>query len=111
MPVRDHIPVLIPINQLHDGRRLYSNLNGPGKNHLLSTNGKYSLVMQSDGNLCVDRLNLDGKGKNKNLWGAKVRNKAQEGPFSLSLQQDGNLCVYNQEEGLIWSSKTDGLAK
>ena len=106
-------------DQLNFGGRLYSNLNGPGKNHLLSKNGKYCMEMQSDGNLCVDRLNLDGKGKNKLrgqgrkdlLWGIGIRNKAKQGPFYIDMQKDGNLVVYNTFHKCMWSSKSDGRSE
>jgi len=52
---------------------------------LISPNGQFQLLMQSDGNLCV-------YGPNGWIWGTQVT--APGGQFFAIMQSDGNFCVY-----------------
>ena len=69
---------------------------------LISDNGKYKLVIQTDGNLCI----YDG---NNNIW---CSNSAQgNNNYFLTMQTDGNLSVYrgkgpSDNQGNVWNSNT-----
>jgi surface antigen len=67
--------------------------------YLLSNDGRYALLMQSDGNLV-----LYGPGFHV-LW---TSGTAGQGPSFLTLQPDGNLVLYNAAGAAIWNSKTSG---
>eukprot|EP01084_Bolivina_argentea_P183318 316354_1 len=67
---------------------------------LLSSNGEYALLLQSDGNLVVySTMN------NEALW----ESHTNDGVI-LYYELDGNLVLYNSQtiETNVWSSKTDG---
>lgn len=68
---------------------------------LISANGKYMLLMQVDGNLCVYKY-VNGK-QSSFVW------CSMEHDFSnatLRMQTDGNLVVYDGAGKAKWSSKT-----
>ncbi|NJM33642.1 MAG: hypothetical protein HC850_01865 [Rhodomicrobium sp.] len=69
----------------------------PGQ-YLLSNNGRYAAVMQSDGNFVV----YDG---NRGLWASATENR---GGTQLAIQGDGNVVVYTADGGALWSTGTNG---
>lgn len=64
-----------------------------------SSNFKYYLKMQSDGNLVIYNR------KDKALWSSKTN--GNPGAI-LCMQSDGNLVIYDTKDNPIWSSKTHG---
>jgi hypothetical protein len=68
--------------------------------YLVSPNGQFRLVMQSDGNLCV-------YGPAGWVWGTQAT--APGGRFFAVMQSDGNFCVYkgapNQNLGWLWGTQ------
>ena len=64
-----------------------------------SSNFKYYLKMQSDGNLVI--YNKKGKA----LWSSGTHGNPEA---ILSMQSDGNLVIYNKNNNAIWSSGTYG---
>ncbi|MDY6836008.1 MAG: lectin [Chloroflexota bacterium] len=66
---------------------------------LVSHNGKYSLVMQDDGNLVL----YDGNGTA--LWNSGTQNIAIQ---KCVMQPDGNLILYRYDGVAAWSSGTNG---
>lgn len=64
-----------------------------------SSNFKYYLKMQSDGNLVIYNK------KDKALWSSKT--SGNPGAI-LCMQSDGNLVIYNKKDDPIWSSGTYG---
>jgi len=78
-------------------------LPGEGINNntsLASCDGRFSLAMQSDGNLVI--YTQGGQA----LWSSVT---AGYGPSSAILQTDGNFVIYNSTRA-TWSSNTHGLA-
>lgn len=78
-----------------NGGRLY-----PGQ-RLVSPNGSYRLVLQTDGNLVLYR-NSD----NAVRWAS---NTVGRSPRYLTLQTDGNLVLYPTSGSALWASNTSGL--
>ena len=68
---------------------------------LMSANGKYIMVMQSDGNLCVYHF-ANGK-QGGFVWGSM---KYGFSNAKLVMQSDGNLVVYAGDGAAKWSSQT-----
>ena len=75
---------------------------------LTSSNGKYTLIMQGDGNLVLYTES------NTPVWATKTQGK---GAVRASLQDDGNLVLYTKEQDrwfhkdaavAVWASKTSG---
>jgi hypothetical protein len=66
---------------------------------ITSSNGRYRLVMQADGNFVLYRTS-DGRP----LWAA---NTMGSGKFAI-MQADGNLVVYNLANQALWASGTNG---
>jgi LysM repeat protein len=75
---------------------------------LTSSNGKYTLIMQGDGNLALYTES------NTPVWATKTQGK---GAVRASLQDDGNLVLYTKEEErrfrrdvavAVWASQTRG---
>ena len=66
---------------------------------LKSTNGKYTLRMQDDGNLVA----YDNQGKS--LWSS---NTVGSGAIECILQGDGNLLLKNRNGRVVWATHTDG---
>ncbi|MDB9961148.1 hypothetical protein OAD62_03550 [Oceanihabitans sp.] len=64
---------------------------------LISDNGDYYLIVETDGNLCLH-------GPSGVYWCAMSQNSIGGG--LLVLQKDGNLVVKNKEGGTNWASKT-----
>ncbi len=70
--------------------------------YLRSSDWRYFLVMQSDGNLV-----LYTAGRTQALWSSDTAGKG--GKYVL-MQADGNLVMYG-DNGAIWASDTDGKGK
>jgi LysM domain len=75
---------------------------------LTSSNGKYTLIMQGDGNLVLYTES------NTPVWATKTQGK---GAVRASLQDDGNLVLYTKEQdrwfhkdaaAAVWASHTSG---
>jgi hypothetical protein len=66
---------------------------------LKSTNGKYTLRMQDDGNLVA----YDSQGKS--LWSS---NTVGSGAIECVLQSDGNLLLKDRNGRVVWATYTDG---
>lgn len=66
---------------------------------LRSTNGKYTLRMQDDGNLVV----YDDRGKG--LWSSDT---VGSGAVECVLQGDGNLLLKDRNGRVVWATNTDG---
>lgn len=89
------IPVRVvpaPLDTLYPYLKLY-----PGQS-LQSSNGTYTLTMQTDGNLVL----YTPKGA---IWGSGTNG---QNVAYLTLQGDGNLVMYNTVGQPIWSSATPG---
>lgn len=65
-----------------------------------SINGKYTLSLQSDGNLVIYN-NVTGAP----IWSTETQNKFKF-PFELKVQQDSNLVLRDAESNIMWSSGT-----
>lgn len=79
------------------------NLNGdrtwkPGETVLQSTNGVYSMIFQTDGNLVLYRNGNEVK------WTSNTANKEATG---LRFQKDGNLVVFNEKD-VLWAANCHG---
>lgn len=85
---------IIMSNQLKKGQSI--SVGGA----LTSTNGSYTLKLQSDGN-CV-LYEVDG---NKALWSTDTQGKASK---SLTLQEEGNLVLASSDGSTLWQSGTKG---
>jgi hypothetical protein len=77
--------------------------------YLVSANGQFCAVMQSDGNLCVYEGTPDNLGAFR--WGWTDWSRNQDDYFTI-MQSDGNLCVYwgsgpNDNRGHMWSAQTE----
>lgn len=77
---------------LYPGERLY-----PGE-YLMSTNEKYKLVMQGDGNMVI-------YSPNRAIWSSQTNGK---GSSRLVMQNDGNLVIYKDGASWTWASWTQG---
>lgn len=75
---------------------------------LTSSNGKYSLIMQGDGNLVLYTES------NAPVWATRTQGK---GAVRASMQDDGNLVLYTKEQdrwfhkdaaAAVWASHTSG---
>jgi hypothetical protein len=75
---------------------------------LTSSNGKYTLIMQGDGNLVLYTES------NTPVWATRTQGK---GAVRASLQDDGNLVLYTKEQerwfhkdaaAAVWASQTRG---
>jgi nucleoid-associated protein YgaU len=75
---------------------------------LTSSNGKYTLIMQGDGNLVLYAES------NTSVWATRTQGS---GAVRASLQDDGNLVLYTKEEErrfrrdvavAVWASQTSG---
>jgi len=81
-----------PVDALLSGVRLY-----PGQS-LESSNSKYTLSMQTDGNLVI----YSAKGP---IWSSRTNGK---GVAFLIMQNDGNLVMYGTDGRPVWSTRTSG---
>lgn len=71
----------------------------PGPSELVSTNGRYRLVLQADGNLVLYR-----KSDGKSLWASGTNGTAVR---QAIMQSDGNFVIYGFN-GALWASHTHG---
>ena len=77
----------------------------PAPSELLSPNSRYSLALQSDGNLVVYRHGPSGRGTPTVLW--QTGTGGSPGA-DLWLQSDGNLVLYSRAHLPLWQSHTAG---
>lgn len=80
------------------GDRLTTNQQLGQNQSITSQNGRYSVVMQGDGNLA---LNDGGRG----IWGAGTNGK---GGDHAVMQDDGNFVIYTSSGAPVWASNTPG---
>ncbi len=111
-----------PLNAVFPDLKLY-----PGQS-ILSSNGSYTLTMQTDGNLVINtpRGPIWGSGTNGHsiaylymqgdgnlvMYGTDGRpfwasNTPNNGASSLVMQTDGNLVIYNSNNSPVWSTGTN----
>jgi hypothetical protein len=81
-------------NILNPNQSLYVN------QFLISPNGKYKLIMQTDGNLVLYRVY-----DNYALWSSGTAGQAVS---RVIMQGDGNLVIYLTNGRPIWASRTQG---
>jgi hypothetical protein len=67
---------------------------------LISNNGQYQLVLQTDGNLVLYRFSDQHP-----LWASNTQGK---GAKTATMQADGNFVIYNSNKNPLWSSETKG---
>lgn len=73
---------------------------------LVSNNGQYVLVMQSDGNLVIYKAQCVAD-PNCAIWNSE--SVSREGSYVLAAQKDGNVVVYREplsSNDVIWDSGT-----
>ncbi len=86
-------------NQLKVGQRLN------GSQELSSSNGRFRLKMQSDGNLVI----YDGPGA---IWATGTWNlPVDRKPTRAEMQPDGNLVLYNNTNQAAWASGSWGSGR
>src|SRR5512144_1992408 len=73
---------------------------GDPLDRLTSNNDRFSVVMQSDGNLVV-YFNP----RSRAVWAS---NSSGSGATSADLQDDGNFVLYRSDDVPVWASHTDG---
>src|SRR4051812_18752682 len=89
---------------------LAANTLGPGESirkgeYRVSTNGKYELILQYDGNLVLYRLS-----DRRALWATGTNSSSPAASVSAVMQTDGNLVMYVNTTGFstpIWASNTN----
>jgi len=82
-------------NRLQAGQRL------PRDQRLVSSNGRFNLVMQSDGNLVL----YDGNPGQNAIWATNTWTLPQERrPTHADMQTDGNLVLYNDTMQPAWGA-------
>lgn len=118
---------LIPESKTKDS--LGANGSLGANQSITSQNGKYTLIMQSDGNLVIYKqgkaiwaTNTQGKGgtwvvmqtdgnfviytpQSKPVWATNTRGK---GGSWIVMQNDGNLVMYTSKNKAVWASNTAG---
>jgi hypothetical protein len=68
---------------------------------LVSTNGSYTLKMQTDGNLVIYYGSTA-------IFASNTSSSTTTNTYTLKLQSDGNLVIYKNGSTSIWESRTDG---
>ncbi len=91
------------ISPANSTSRLYTNQSLLINQSLVSTNGLYELIMQSDGNLVLYKYT--GVGGWAAYWSTGT---GGDGSSFLAMQPDGNLVVYKYSGGVTWNSGTYG---
>ena len=92
-------PLEFPTDTLKSGRTL-----DPGQK-LKSSNGKNSLIMQTDGNLVA----YTGDIKPSNAyWSSSTAGKGKKGPIRLTVTPDGNAVIYDGTGEALCSIGTEG---
>lgn len=71
--------------------------------YLASNNGRYTCMMQVDGNLVV-------KEDQRMIWAADSFGKGRD-PYRVALHSDGNLVVYDRTNQPMWQSNTRGNSR
>ncbi|MHA7134222.1 NlpC/P60 family protein [Oerskovia turbata] len=95
---RDHsTPVWSTGTKYYPSRLAAPGLMRPG-DHLMSPNGAYDLVLQTDGNLVL-------YGPAGWTWQSGTRGST---PDRLEVQADGNLVMYGPNNSVIWQTFTPG---
>ena len=79
-------------NSLNSGNKLGNGLM------LKSSNGRFTLRMQEDGNLVVYSGGTP-------IWASRTEGKGCQ-PFRLAMQEDNNLCIYDGTGRCTWASDT-----
>lgn len=82
-----------------------SDVNGGlcSSNELYSSDGKYWMTLQNDGNLCV--YNYSSAGVTVGQWCSSSANIGTA-PYRLYMENDGNLVIYDSTKKAIWKSGT-----
>jgi len=89
---------------------------------LFSPNTQFKLILQTDGNMCLYRLDDNGPSKSSgnNVWSSGTYLKefqvnANNYTYTvkltrprLSIQSDGNIVIYSREGNAMWSSGSSG---
>ena len=88
---------ITPVQVLNPGDAL-----GNGQ-MLTSSNGRFALCMETDGNLVV----YSGS---KPIWASRTNHTGGQ-PFRLVMQEDNNLCVYDESGACTWDSQTSQCGK
>lgn len=78
--------------ELYMGQEMYTN------QYLLSNNGKYKLVLQSDGNLVLYVVQT-----NQVIWRSNTNGKPV---VKAAMQDDGNFVLYNSADRPYWATNT-----
>ncbi len=74
---------------------------------LTSSNGNWTMVMQSDGNLVI--TDLKTKKPTWSIYGNKCTTRPKgKGPYKLCLVKEGVLTIWNNEKQWLWQSDTNG---
>lgn len=117
----------LPISALPAGASLFDGQS------LVSPNGRFSLDMQSDGNLVLygaglvlwdsgtagdapDYATMQGDGNfviykaNKPVWSSGTDELVKNQPFVLNVQNDGNVVIHSPVNKAIWDSYTEAGA-
>ncbi len=82
--------------------RIYSNIGYSNNFTWISSNNRYKLVMQSNGNLVQFAI----RGTNEiQIWQTNTSNNNNA---RLCLQRDGNMVIYSIAGAVLWSSGTSG---
>src|SRR5215471_6391184 len=82
--------------------RLIGNQQLNVNDRLLSPNGKFTLIMQGDGNLVLYSVDTS-----KALWASGTWNTTTKVTHAI-MQNDGNLVCYDDNGKAYWASNTSG---
>ncbi len=87
----------LPSNKLTFGQNLLEN------QRLISQNGKFTLIMQSDGDLGLYKI------RNKRLIRKWISNTKNKGflPFRLSIVENGNIVLFDKYKRRIWTLRAN----
>lgn len=77
---------------------------------IISTNKKFSLRMQQDGNLVLYKTE---NGKDTAIWNSKtnVPDGSTKKATIAKMQEDGNFVLYDEDRNNYWNSGTNGHNK
>jgi hypothetical protein len=82
---------------------------GTAQNTLTSCDGRFTLRLETDGELILDQKIFFRGWRNVRLWSSMISGPDNL-PYSVTMQQDGNLVIYNaygyQAAHGVWSSAT-----
>jgi len=76
-------------------------LLSPVQQFIVSPNGKFRLIMQSDGNLVLFKTRHYHW-----IWGTHTSHYRNYAPFKFVVQEDGNMVLYDKDGKSRWDSKT-----